>query len=179
MRVLGRLRKTRRWRVVTAGLVVVAVGAGTGAWLLVGEDTPAAAETTTATVSSTTVRDTVAVTGTIAPANETTLDFAVSGTVTEVLVEPGDTVRRGDPLVRVDTTALVATRAAALASLDAAEAQLDEDEDAGASDLQVTADRVLDPGRAEQGQRGARPRCRAPPCAPRSAAPSPPSGSRR
>ena len=140
MRVLGRLRKTRRWRVVTAGLVVVAVGAGTGAWMLVGEDTPETAETTTATVSSTTVRDTVAVTGTIAPANETTLDFSVSGTVTKVLVEPGDTVRRGDALVRVDATALVATRAAALASLAAAEAQLDEDEDAGASDLQVTAD---------------------------------------
>lgn len=120
-------------------LVVAAAAAG---WLLTRGTESAAATTTTATVSTETVRDTVAVSGTIEPAATADLDFAVSGTVTRVLVEAGDTVKVGDVLARVDDTALVATRRAALATLEAAVAQRDEDEDDGADDTRLAADQT-------------------------------------
>ncbi len=120
-------------------LVVAAAAAG---WLLTRGTQSAVATTTTATVSTETVRDTVTVSGTIEPAATADLDFAVSGTVTRVLVEAGDTVKVGDALARVDDTALVATRRAALATLEAAVAQRDEDEDDGADDTRLAADQT-------------------------------------
>ena len=50
-------------------------------------------------------------------------------------------MKKGAALARVDTTSLVAARTAARSSYDAALAQLDEDVDDGASDVQVAADR--------------------------------------
>ncbi|WP_232681959.1 biotin/lipoyl-binding protein, partial [Nocardioides sp. R-C-SC26] len=86
---------------------------------------------TTATVSRETVQETVAISGTIAPARSADLDFAVSGTVTRVLVEAGDEVRRGQALARIDATSLRAARSAALSTWEAAQAQLAEDGGAG------------------------------------------------
>lgn len=116
------------------------VGGGTGAWLLTGSSEPAAAAATTATVSSETVRETTAVSGTIQPAKTADLDFAVSGTVTEVLVEAGDQVKVDAPLARVDDTVLLANRRAARSTVDAAIVALAEDQDADASDTQLAAD---------------------------------------
>ena len=132
----------RRSRVVGGVALVLLLAAAAGGWLLARGSEPAAATTTTVTVSTETVRDTVAVSGTIEPAATADLDFAVSGTVTRVLVEAGDTVKVGDALARVDDTALVATRRAALATLEAAVAQLDEDEDDGADDTRLAADQT-------------------------------------
>ena len=132
----------RRSRVVGGVALVLLLAAAAGGWLLARGGEPAAATTTTVTVSTETVRDTVAVSGTIEPAATADLDFAVSGTVTRVLVEAGDTVKVGDALARVDDTALVATRRAALATLEAAVAQLDEDEDDGADDTRLAADQT-------------------------------------
>lgn len=120
-------------------MVLVAV-ASTGAWLLIRDDSQAAASSTTATVSTETMRETVSADGTVAASRTSEESFAVSGTVTRVLVAEGDKVRKGAALAVVDDDGLVASRTAAQSSLDAALTQLDEDQDAGASDVQVASD---------------------------------------
>lgn len=135
-----RLPARRRSRILLAGTLVVLVGvASTGAWLLV-RDSSEAAASSTATVSTQTVRETVTAEGTVAPRTTSDEAFAVSGTVTRVAVTEGDKVRKGDVLAVVDDQGLVAQRAAARSALDAAESQLDEDRDNDASDVQVAAD---------------------------------------
>lgn len=133
-----RLRQVRRrWWVIALVLVMAAAG---GVWWTQ-RDTPAAAATTTnATVTRGDFSTTVTATGTIQPARQEDLSFADSGEVTKVLVAAGDRVRRGQVLARIDDDALVAQRDAADSALDAALTQLDEDQDADASDTQLAAD---------------------------------------
>jgi RND family efflux transporter MFP subunit len=130
--------RRRAWLVVP---VVLVVAAGSGAWLMT-RDSSAAAQPTTATVSSSTMKETVAASGTVEPARSADLDFEVAGTVTNVYVAEGDRVSKGQALARVDDDALLANRTAAAATLSAAYTQLDDDEDAGASDTQLAADRA-------------------------------------
>ena len=132
---LGGLRP--RWWITA--VVLLAVLGGAGLWLVL-RDEAAATPPTTATATTETVKQTVSADGTLQAAQTAELDFAVSGTVTGVLVKPGDTVKKGQVLARVDDAALVATAEAAQASLDAAYSQLDTDQDAGASDVQIAAD---------------------------------------
>jgi RND family efflux transporter MFP subunit len=135
-----RLPARRRSRILLAGALVALVGvASTGAWLLV-RDSSQAAASSTATVSTQTVRETVTADGTVAARTTSDESFVVAGTVTRVAVDEGDRVRKGDVLAVVDAEGLVAQRTAAKSSLDAAESQLDEDQDNGASDVQVAAD---------------------------------------
>lgn len=134
-----KLRGRRRaWLVVP--LVLVVAGGG-GVWLMT-RDSSAATEPTTYTVSASTMKDTVTASGTIEPRHSADLDFEVSGTVTDVYVDEGDRVTRGQALARVDDDALVASRTAAAASLAAAYTQLDDDQDADASDTQLAADQA-------------------------------------
>lgn len=134
-----KLRGRRRaWLVVP--LVLVVAGGG-GVWLMT-RDSSAATEPTTYTVSASTMKDTVTASGTIEPRHSADLDFKVSGTVTDVYVDEGDRVTRGQALARVDDDALVASRTAAAASLAAAYTQLDDDQDADASDTQLAADQA-------------------------------------
>jgi multidrug efflux pump subunit AcrA (membrane-fusion protein) len=138
-RLLRRGPRGRVWAAVAA-LVVVA---GVGTWLLTrGGASPAVAATTTAQATASTMKQTVSASGTIDAADTADLDFAVSGTVTSVLVAAGDHVKVGQALATIDPTALVAARAAAQASLTAADEQLTSDEDAGASAVQVAADKT-------------------------------------
>ena len=135
---LGRLRTVRRrWWVIALALVVLA---GTGLWWTQRDSQAAGAGTTTATVSRGDYSTTVTASGTIDPARQEDLSFAVTGEVTAVRVAEGDRVRRGEVLARVDDASLRAQRDAAQASLDAALVQLDEDSDADASDTQLAAD---------------------------------------
>ena len=131
--------RSRRWLAVPV-VLLVATG-GTGAWLLT-RDESAAVEPTTATVAAETVRETVAASGTVASARSADLDFEVSGTVTRVLVAEGDRVRKGQALAQVDASTLLAQRTAAVATLDAAHTQREEDEDLDASDTQLAADQA-------------------------------------
>ena len=137
MRISLRGRR-RAWLAVPVVLVVVAGG---GVWLMT-RDSTAAAQPTTATVSTETMQETVAASGTVEPAKSADLDFEVSGTVTHVYVAEGDRVKKGQALARVDDDALLANRTAAAATLTAAGTQLDDDEDAGASDTQLAADQA-------------------------------------
>jgi RND family efflux transporter MFP subunit len=130
--------RRRAWLVLPAVLVVAAAGGG---WLMT-RDSSAAAPPTTVTVSASTMKETVAASGTIEPARSADLDFVVAGTVTDVYVTVGDRVRKGQALARVDDDALVASRTAAAAGLSAAYTQLADDDDAGASDTQLAADQA-------------------------------------
>lgn len=134
--------KKRRLAVVV--LAVVVAGGGTGAWALTtGGSTAAAAgvtRTSTATASTSTVEQTVAATGTIEPAEQDDLGFAVSGTVTSVKVAIGDVVTKGQTLATLDPTDLERAVEITEANVDAAQALLDAAQDAAdPSDTQITS----------------------------------------
>jgi multidrug efflux pump subunit AcrA (membrane-fusion protein) len=132
-----RLAGRRRWAV--AGAVVVLLCAGGGvAWAATRGSTTPAATTTTLTVSSSTVSQSVSTTGTIEPAHEADLSFAVSGTVTAVPVSVGDKVRKGQALARVGTSDLSAQVTLAKANLTAAEDSLSSAE-SGSSASQIAS----------------------------------------
>ncbi|MFN8528543.1 MAG: HlyD family efflux transporter periplasmic adaptor subunit [Anaerolineae bacterium] len=59
----------------------------------------------TGTVSTGTLTLTLDAAGSLTPKNQETLSFGASATVTEILVQVGDTVHAGDVLARLDTTA--------------------------------------------------------------------------
>ncbi|MCX6399492.1 MAG: efflux RND transporter periplasmic adaptor subunit [Propionibacteriales bacterium] len=141
-RLLSRVRPPwhRPRRLVLVLLALVVVSGVAGAWLLLRDDAPAAAASTTATVASQTLKETVTASGTVAAATTAELSFAVSGTVTDVFVEPGDTVRKGQKLAAIDDTVLQAELAAAQSALDAAQTAQSEHLSDGSSDEQVAAD---------------------------------------
>lgn len=136
----------RRHRVAVIATVVVLL-AGTGGliyWLTSGSSTPTGlvVSTTTVSVTTGTIQQTVASSGTIEPATQANLNFGVSGTVTAVNVKAGQTVTAGEVLATVDTTALSDDLNADQAQLDSAEARLASDEASGASATQVDSDQA-------------------------------------
>ena len=112
-----------------AATALVAAGAAGGWWW----STRAAAETATSATSSTqlvaaslgTVKETVSASGTIEPATQSTATFTSVGTVTEVAVEVGDGVRKGQLLARIDDGDLEDAVSLAEASVTAAQDQVD------------------------------------------------------
>jgi multidrug efflux pump subunit AcrA (membrane-fusion protein) len=121
----------RGWLVVAVVAALVAAGA-TG-WMLLrsGEEPAVRSITATATVGEAT--RTVSASGTLEPTQSSTLGFEVSGTVTAVLVDLGDTVKKNQALARVSTTLLDAQLEAAQSAVDAAEDELDDAEEGGSS----------------------------------------------
>lgn len=75
-----------------------------------------------ATAELGTIAATVDATGDVEPVTQANLSFAVSGTITEVLVQPGDRVEAGDPLARIDATDLQLGLQRAQADLEEAQA---------------------------------------------------------
>jgi len=136
----------RRYRWPIVGLVVVLIGGAVGLTLwLTSSSTPATGLTvTTVTVSATTgtIQQTVASSGTLEPASQANLNFAVSGTVTGVNVKAGQTVTAGQVLATVDTTALTQEVNAAQAQLTAAEDRLSSDESSAASTSAIDSDQA-------------------------------------
>jgi macrolide-specific efflux system membrane fusion protein len=134
----------RRYRWPIVGLVVVLIGGAVGLtlWLTSGSSTPTGLSVTTVTVKATTgtIQQTVASSGTLEPASQANLNFAVSGTVTGVNVKAGQAVTAGQVLATVDTTALTQDVNAAQAQLTAAEDRLDSDESSGASTSTIDSD---------------------------------------
>ncbi|WP_436701374.1 efflux RND transporter periplasmic adaptor subunit [Nocardioides sp. BYT-33-1] len=140
---LRRIRGTRRPPRLVLGLAaLVVIAAVTGGWLLLRRDEPAAAATTTATVTTQTLKQTVTASGTVEAENTAELSFDVSGTVTDVFVEPGEKVTEGQRLAAIDDEVLRAELDAARSALDAAEAARSEHLADGASDEQASADRA-------------------------------------
>jgi multidrug efflux pump subunit AcrA (membrane-fusion protein) len=88
------------------------------------------------------MQQTVSSSGTLEPASQANLNFAVSGTVTAVDVKAGQTVTAGQALATVDTTALSEEVSAAQAQLTAAQDRLSSDQASGASTSQLDADQA-------------------------------------
>lgn len=134
--------KRNRWPLVAVGVVVIAAAIALPLWLTSGSPTPVGLSVTTVTVPVTTgtIQQTVTSSGTIEPASQANLNFAVSGTVTAVDVKAGQTVTAGQTLATVDTTALSEQVNAAQAQLSAANDRLASDEANGASTSQIDSD---------------------------------------
>ncbi len=124
-----------RWPIVGAAAVVIAAAVGLTLWLTSSPSTPTGLSITTVTVPVTTgtIQQTVASSGTLEPASQASLNFAVPGTVTAVWVKAGQTVTAGQILASVGTTALSEDVSAAQAQLTAAEDRLSSDEAANAA----------------------------------------------
>lgn len=133
-------RRQRRWLIIPLGLVLVL--AGYGAWVLTRSRTSATVATTTATVSRGAISVTVSGSGTVAAATSRDLAFPVSGAVSEVLVSVGDTVTAGQPLARLDDTALQLALQQARANLTSAQAQLAAANGEGATPEELAAART-------------------------------------
>ena len=122
---------------------VLAAGIAVGVYFGTKTD-PAAAQatTTTQTVSTGTIRESVSASGTLAPADEESLDFAVTGTVTHVFAKQGERVKKGQALARLDSAALASSVASAKANVANAKAKVDDDATNDASDTQTAADKA-------------------------------------
>jgi membrane fusion protein, macrolide-specific efflux system len=131
-----------RWPIVGAAVIVIAAAVGLTLWLTSSSSTPVGLSVTTVTVPVTTgtIQQTVASSGTLEPASQASLNFAVSGTVNAVWVKAGQTVTAGQVLASVGTTALSEDVSAAQAQLTAAEDRLSSDEAANAATSQIDTD---------------------------------------
>ncbi|HEX6476902.1 MAG TPA: HlyD family efflux transporter periplasmic adaptor subunit [Acidimicrobiales bacterium] len=106
-----------RRSVVAIILVVVIVAGGVTAWLLTRSG---GTQYRTVAAQLGTVRQTIGATGTIEPTNTANLDFATSGRVATVTVQPGQQVAAGVTIATLDTTTIGAQVAAAQSSLNSA-----------------------------------------------------------
>ncbi|HEX3460228.1 MAG TPA: biotin/lipoyl-binding protein, partial [Acidimicrobiales bacterium] len=126
-------------------MALVVVAGGTGIWFATRSSAAGPSITTTnktESVTTGTITQTVSSTGTVEPANQANLSFAVSGTVTGVNVTAGQTVTVGQALATVDPTTLAASLALAQATVSSDEAKLATDQAAAASASQVASDQA-------------------------------------
>jgi multidrug efflux pump subunit AcrA (membrane-fusion protein) len=133
-----RVRFTKRRVIITSAVVIVVVGGGVAAWAATRPDP--APSPGIATATTTTLRQTLSSSGTIEPAQQDNLNFAVSGQVTAVNIAAGQKVTAGQALATVNSAALAATVAEAQASLSSDQARVTSDESSSDNSAQVAAD---------------------------------------
>lgn len=115
---------TRR-RLLNVGLLIVLAGVGVGAYLAFsGDGSGTESGVSTATVTRGTVRATVSASGTVISPRTVGANFTTGGTVTEISVRPGDHVKEGEVLARIDPSSAQADVRSAEASLSSAYAGL-------------------------------------------------------
>lgn len=124
--------RLRRAGTVVVVLAVVA-GGGYAAWAQASEP---AAEYRTATVTRGDVEQLLDLTGTLEAEGTDELAFGTSGTIASVEVTLGQKVREGQLLGTLDRTSLRTTAQRARADLAAARAQLEQDEDTQADQVE-------------------------------------------
>jgi membrane fusion protein, macrolide-specific efflux system len=137
--------RRRLWskrNLIIAAVVVALAGAGLGYWLSSGSSPTSGFQVTTEVVKVTTgtMKQTVAASGTIEPTTTADLNFGASGKVTAVNVVAGQTVTAGQVLATVDSTALQDDVNSAQSSLTSAQAKQSSDEDDGATASQIDSD---------------------------------------
>ena len=135
-----RLRLTRRSVIIIVAAVVVATGGGI-AWAAT-RPAADAATTSFATATTATLKQSVSSSGTIQPAQQENLNFAVSGQVTGVTAAVGQKVTAGQALATVNSASLAANVAEAQATVSTDQARLSSDQTAGASSAQIAADQA-------------------------------------
>ncbi|HEX3839411.1 MAG TPA: biotin/lipoyl-binding protein [Acidimicrobiales bacterium] len=126
-------------------MALVVVAGGTGIWFATRSSAAGPSITTTnktESVATGTITQTVSSTGTVEPANQANLSFAVSGTVTGVNVTAGQTVTVGQSLATVDPTTLAASLALAQATVSSDQSKLATDQAAAASASQLASDQA-------------------------------------
>ena len=104
-----RVRFGRKPLLIGGTVLLVLIGAGALALQRIGATATTAATTPgwqTVTASTGAIEATVNATGNVEPEAQAELRFAVDGTVTAILVQPGDEVAAGQPLARIDDTDL-------------------------------------------------------------------------
>lgn len=136
---LARFRRRTKIIVGVAVLVVAAAAIWVFGFLLPAQNATAETITQTDTASLQTMEKTVSASGTVTPAVQEDVSFEVSGTVTAVNVEAGQTVSAGDVLATVDTLQLEADLLDAEATLAEAKATLADAEEADSSDARINA----------------------------------------
>lgn len=141
------LTRPRTW-IITAAVVVVVAGAAVW-WFGFAQKTDANAATvssTTLTVSTRTLQESVSGTGTLSPTVDQEVNFVPSGTVTAVDVTAGQTVKAGAVLATVSSAQADADLATAQATLASDQAKLSSDEsasDGSSADVaQISADQA-------------------------------------
>lgn len=143
----GSLLARSRRRLLRPMIVVPVAAVAAAAWfgLRAGSAQPTAATAATeqlSLVTSDTIRQTVPVAGTLAPASTANLAFGASGTVTAVNVKAGQQVTKGAVLATIDSAALRSQLIQAQATVDAASARVAADTTSGASAAQLSADQA-------------------------------------
>ena len=135
VRSLWRPVRSRPWISALVVLLVVVLAAGGLWWSGRGAKATAAPSYRLVAASTGTVRESLSSTGTIEPAVQDALNFAVSGRVTAVRVTAGQQVSAGTVLATVDSATLQANLAQAQASLATDQAKLAADTGGSASQL--------------------------------------------
>lgn len=138
---------TRKRAVGATAAVFILGGGGAGIWAATrpsgsGSTSLVSVTTQDVAVSTGTMKQTVSASGTLEPAQDSTLTFGVSGTVTAVDVATGQKVVKGQTLATLDPTALSDQVAAAQASLTAANDRLSTDQADGANTSTIESDRA-------------------------------------
>ena len=128
----------RRYIVIAAVTALVVVGGG-GAWAATRSSSSSTAAPTLVSATSSTIRDTVSASGTIAPAQRADLSFAVSGTVTSLPVAAGDQVKAGAILATIDSASLQSAVTSAQANVTATQDQLTAQQGASSSAVQIAS----------------------------------------
>jgi multidrug efflux pump subunit AcrA (membrane-fusion protein) len=140
MNVRASLLGTRRRMIAVITALVVAVAA-VGGFMYTRGSTAAPQYRTTAAALGT-IRQTLSLTGNLAPVAQSNLNFQVSGTVTAIDVSAGQTVTAGQVLATVDPSALQTTLTQDQANLTAAQAKLTADESSGSTASTNTAQQI-------------------------------------
>lgn len=136
-------KRLRRWTFVAPATAVLLVAVGTGGWALTRTSSKSSGVSyRTTTVSTGTIRQTVAATGTIEPSDTEDLNFAAAGQVTGVYVSVGQKVAKGQRLATINSATLASALASAQATLASAQARLSTDETSSASSAQLNADQA-------------------------------------
>jgi macrolide-specific efflux system membrane fusion protein len=140
MNVRTSLLGTRRRMIAVITALVVAVAAVGG--FMYTRGSTAAPQYRTAAAALGTIRQTLSLTGNLAPVAQSNLNFQVSGTVTAIDVSAGQTVIAGQVLATVDPSALQTTLTQDQANLTAAQAKLTADESSGSTASTNTAQQI-------------------------------------
>jgi len=125
----------RRWAGLGVALVLVLASGG----YAVAQVRDRGPSYRTAIVTRDDVQRTMSLSGTIAASGRRDLSFEVAGTVATVAVRPGQHVRAGQVVARLQTTSLEAAVTRANATMAKASAQLAADEDAQSSTVTTSA----------------------------------------
>jgi HlyD family secretion protein len=98
----------------------------------------------TAAVTRGNIGEAVSATGNVGADRQATLAFVTSGSIAEVLIEKGQEVESGEELARLDTTTLEWQVARAQASLDTAQARLEQAQKPASAEDIASAQAALD-----------------------------------